>query len=380
MIKIIFTSLACLTLLGSFKAHAEDYWFNAEYLYWKIQDANKVIPLVVEGSTSPGDGSILVPGREVVIGDEKIESKWRSGGRFTFGFMCPNMCDVGIEASYFFLGKSSTKKSVFSSGEPGSPYLGFPYINSNTGLETSLNIATPGSFGGLASLKVSNSLQGAELYASMPLTCFNGWNMNAFGGFRYLNFNEKLDFYVNNPFIDPVLNDVFFTNDRFKMDNNFYGGSLGVNALYQCNCLMFNLKAQVALGAMCQSSKIRGNLEANDFTNYTTVESYNGGYLALPSNSGTKKRTQFSVIPEVELNVGYNVTECLALTLGYNFLYVTNVLRAPNQLNSTVNPTQSSLYEFIPDPVLVGDPQPQHRLKSSDMWVQGVNVGLVYTF
>jgi hypothetical protein len=245
-------------------------------------------------------------------------------------------------------------------------------------LESSTFLAFPGRFSGVETLTVSNSMQGAELYASKPLTCLNGWNMDVFGGFRYLNFNEKLKLFQTSPNLDPP--DVYFLTDHFKMDNNFYGGSFGVNALYQCDCLMFNVKAKIGLGAICQSSKINGSFTSNDFTADGSVATYDGGLYALPSNSGTKKRTQFSVIPEVELNMGYNVTECLALTLGYNFLYVTNVLRAPNQLSRYINPTQSVSWAGTEDLVLVGEPEPKHRLKSSNMWVQGVNVGLVYVF
>lgn len=381
MLKKIFAALTCFSLFCLAEAHAEDFWINAEYLYWKIEDAKKVIPLVVEGTPVPDLTPILNnPGSKVVLGDQHVESKWRSGGRFSLGFICGDMCQVGVEASYFFLGRSSTNKSVFSNGAVGSPFLSIPFIDSNTGLESSFAIARPGSFNGTATLKVSNSMQGAEFYSTTHLPYLRGWSMNIFGGFRYLNFNEKLQFNTESLFINPALNDVYITNDRFNVDNNFYGGSLGASAIFKCSSLMFSMKAKIGAGAIYQSTRVRGRFDTNNYTGFTTVQSFDGGYFALPSNSGTKRRPKFSVIPEVEVNFGYEVIENLAISVGYNFLYVTNVLRASRQLDRHINPTGSPLYEETPAPIQIGASRPKRHMRSSDIWVQGVNAGIVYVF
>jgi hypothetical protein len=370
-----------MALFSSVEVHAEDFWINAEYLNWKIQDAKKVIPLVVQGATVPDMTPILDnPGSEVVLGDQHIDSKWRSGGRFTLGFICGDMCQVGVEASYFFLGRSGTEKSVFSDGALGSPFLSIPFIDSNTGLESSFAIARPGSFNGTATLKVANSMQGAELYSLTHLPYLRGWSMNVFGGFRYLNFNEKLQFNTESLFINPALNDVYSTSDRFNVDNNFYGGSLGASAIFSCHHLLFSVKAKIGAGAIYQSTKIRGRFDTNNYSGFTIVQTFDGGYFALPSNSGTKRRPKFSVIPEVEVNFGYEIIENLALNVGYNFLYVTNVLRALRQLDRHINPTGSPLYEETSTPVQIGASRPKSHMRSSDLWVQGVNAGIVYVF
>lgn len=381
MLKKICASLTFIALLCSVEVHAEDFWVNAEYLNWKIQDAKKVIPLVVEGTPVLDLTPILDnPGSEVVLGDQHMDSKWRSGGRFTLGFICGDMCQVGVEASYFFLGRSSTEKKVFSDGAIDSPFLSIPFIDSNTGLESSFAIARPGSFNGAANLKVSNSMQGAELYSLTHLPYLRGWSMNVFGGFRYLNFNEKLQFNTESLFINPDLNDVYSTSDRFNVDNNFYGGSLGATAIYSCQHLIFSVKAKIGAGAIYQTTKVHGRFDTNNYTGFTTVQVFDGGYFALPSNSGTKRRPKFSVIPEVEVNFGYEIIENLALNVGYNFLYVTNVLRASRQLDRHINPTGSPLYEETPTPIKIGASRPKRHMRSSNLWVQGVNAGIVYVF
>ena len=153
-----------------------------------------------------------------------------------------------------------------------------------------------------------------------------------------------------------------------------------MTALFKRYGFMFNFKGKVAVGAMCQSSKIRGRFVTNNFTDFTLVQSFNGGYFALPSNSGTKKRTRFAVIPEAAINIGYEIIEGILFSVGYNFLYVSNVLRAGRQLDRHINPTGSPLYETSPTPIQIGASSPKRHLRSSDLWVQGLNVSMVYIF
>lgn len=351
-------------------------WFGAEYLYWRIKEGPKVIPLIVEGPVVEDFGPTFgQPGTSVLLGNKEINHSWRSGGRFTLGYWLNDDHCLGVEANYLFLGESKYKKSIFSEG-----FITFPFIDSTTGQESSIAVAVPDSFTGTASLKVSNDLQGAELNGLMFYGCFNNWDINLIGGFRYLNFSEKLNFNTSSPFIDPTIVNVYFTRDKFHMDNNFYGAQIGANIGFNYCNLLCNIRAKIAFGANCQSSKIKGEFFLNDFTDFTTVQEFEGGYLALPSSIGHRKKTKFSVVPEVNINVGYKITETIAVTVAYDFLYLTNVLRAAKQLSREINPTQSALFSYTPNPVLVGEAEPTGRLRSTRLWVQGVNVGLEFVY
>ena len=86
------------------------------------------------------------------------------------------------------------------------------------------------------------------------------------------------------------------------------------------------------------------------------------------------------MVPEVNLTIGYQITANLSVFAGYNFLYASNVLRAPAQLNRTLNP--------FGIPAITGDPpgpfpspkEPSFTFQSSDFWAQGLNVGLAFRF
>lgn len=342
------------------------YWAQADYLYWQIEDSPKVIPLVIE---QPEVGGPF----DVVLGGKKIKNDWNSGGRFALGYWFDDCQQLGIEANYFFLGKNSKHSSV-ASDENGSPRMRVPFFNVFEDLPDSSALSTPGVFRGTAFLKTSNEMFGAELNLVSQLPCSS---FRLLAGFRYWNFKDSLRFFVDSPLVeDPT---VYNYEDRFHTQNNFYGGQIGASYKQNFSCFFFDVTGKIALGAMCQKSTIDGFFQTNEFTPGVT-ETFEGGFFALPSNIGRHKKTQFSVIPELNINLGYQITDNISLRIGYTVLYVTEVVRASKQMSSALNPTQSANIEFTPTPVLEGVPSPTGKIKSSSLWAQGVNAGLEFTF
>ena len=353
---------------------------NAEFLYWKIKNSPDPIPLLVTAPVAHnGDPLIGQPGTVVVLGGRSIRNNWRAGGRFTLGYQWDDAGCFGAEVNYFFLPSESRGRTVFSSGLPGSIFLSVPYFDTTTGKESSSPVAAPNQFSGLATLKLANRMQGAELNGLAAIFSNCSWNIKALAGFRYWNFNEHLKFFVNSPAVN-IPKEIFLVKDRFHTENNFYGGQLGLGADYVCSQFFISAKGKIALGAMCEEVKIRGKFITNAFDGFKNPQSFSGGYFALPSNIGRHKRTTFAVIPEVTVNIGYQIADCWHLQVGYTFLYVNQVLWAGKQIKRKINPTQSSLYEFTATPTPTGRPSPKASLRSESLWVQGINIGLEFQF
>lgn len=387
----------CIGLLAGLQGHAQDcrslfcnpfkgfgcpdrYWIDADYLYWNIKNSPEPVPLVATAPNIPHGAPLIgQPGTEVVLGGKSIKNSWRSGGRFAIGCWFNGACCYGAEASYFFLPNGSKSDSVASSGAVGSPFLAVPFFNTNTDSESSSPVATPGQFAGFAKLKVVNRMQGAEVNGLKIFCSDCAFTIHGLAGFRYWNFDERLTFFVDSPAL-AIPEEVYLVKDAFHTENNFYGGQIGVGVDYFCNRFIFNVKGKLALGAMCEESIIKGKFLCNDFNGLTSVQTFAGGYFGLPSNIGHYKQTCFAVIPEVNLNFGYQVMECLRLQVGYTFLYVNNMLWAGKQMNRNINPTQSALYEFTPTPTLVGQPKPKASFKTDSLWAQGLNVGVILQF
>lgn len=379
--RIVISFLACFAALSA-QSYADYYdscdpccnnfWVDADYLYWKIQDSPEPVPLVIQQLVTDGPFT-------TVLGDKKVDLGWRSGGRFALGYwFCDSECfgRLGTEVNYFFLSNASKKFTVASDAN-GSPTLRVPFFNVETGLESSAAIAELGFYRGEALLKIDNKMQGAELnlVSAMP-SCDCSTKFGFLAGFRWWNFDEHLDFLVNTPGINPPT--IYNYGDKFDVKNNFYGGQLGASFDYNYCDFFFNLKGKVALGAICQETIIDGTFTTNELTG--AIQTFVGGFFAEPTNIGHHKKTRFSVLPELDVNFGYQFTDCFSIRVGYSVLYVSNVLWAGKQIDRNINPTQSANIDFTETPALVGVPSPEARNKSEGLWAQGLNVGLDFQF
>jgi hypothetical protein len=139
--------------------------------------------------------------------------------------------------------------------------------------------------------------------------------------------------------------------------------------------------AQVLLGGRGTAREELGNSLLGAEVNGTwTVTGGPGGYFALPSNIGEHTRTVFGVVPEIGLDVGYQITPWVSVFLGYSFLYASDVVRPGNQINRTINTTQN--VAWVGEPILQpeGPAEASFKFESSDFWAHGLNVVLGFRF
>ncbi|MGE5196393.1 MAG: BBP7 family outer membrane beta-barrel protein [Anaerolineae bacterium] len=353
---------------------------DAEYLYWKIKDSPAPVALVTKGSTfAPVLGS---SGSSLILGRKRIDNKWRSGGKFALGYWFDKTTCYGIEASYFFLPNQSKHESASTTGLPGSPNLGVPFVDVIDNMESSYGLSNTGAYSGLGSFRVRNRMQGAELNGLLVLRNQHLYKIDLLLGFRYWNFNERATFFTDSPFIS-LPNDIFNSTDKFKANNNFYGGQIGFGFDYSPNCFFINVKGKIALGADCGRVNIHGYFRTNEFNPIFAEgapQTIKGGIYALPTNIGSHDRTFFCAIPEVNVNTGCQILKFLKLQVGYTFIYVSKVLWATSQIDRKLNPTQSPTLEDTSTPVLVGKASPRPLHKTHSLWVQGLNAGVTFTF
>jgi hypothetical protein len=96
--------------------------------------------------------------------------------------------------------------------------------------------------------------------------------------------------------------------------------------------------------------------------------------LALSTNSGRISHDEFAVVPELGVILGYDVTHLVRLTVGYSFLYWSDVARPGDQVNRIVNPA------LVPTSTVFGTtgglPQPAPSFNRTDFWAQGLSFGI----
>jgi len=333
-----------------------------------------------KGSPTPTpiitSGVVGQMGTSVLLGGGTLDTNPGGGFRLAAGYGMN--ADWALDGAFFFVDRRSTSRSVSSSGLPDSTDLLLPYFDVNANREAVTEISFAGDYSGAATTQLTNRLMGAEGNVSWPLASMRGVSM--FAGVRWLQLEETYSIATSSPSIPPNAIDIWTTSDVFDTSNNFYGAQVGIRGRYDDDRWYATGSGKVALGGMVEKVGIGGQLNTNDFTGLTAVRTYAGGYFALPSNIGSKSRTEFAVVPELALTVGYHLTPAMSLFAGYNVLYASNVVRPGNQIDRNLNTTQSVAFtgEPVVDPT--GPAKPSSSFNSSTYWAQNLSVGLEFRF
>lgn len=359
------------------------FWLSGEYLMWWIK-GQSLPPLVTAGS--PNDqfpGAVGQPGTVVLFGNGHVENEMRSGARFRAGWWFDDEHTIGIDGSFFFLGARGVG---FLAASPGSPALFRPFFNAGfafnaaTGLfepvapaEDAQKVAFPGQLAGRVNVDMASRLWGYEINLRSNLCngcCGCCWyGVDGYVGFRSLGLDEKLAVSEGLTALAPPGGSIF-VNDQFKTRNRFYGGQVGLDTEFRHGRCFLDLGTKVALGGVHQVVDIQGNTVVTDAAGGMMIGT--GGLLTQTSNIGRHTRDRFAVMPEVGVNLGYQVCDNLRVFVGYNVLYLSSVVRPAQQIDRVVNPTLLPLAGSAP----MGPPRPAPTLRDTDFYAQGVNFGL----
>ena len=385
---------------GNGNGNGNRFWGGADTLLWGIKPGNTP-PLATSGTLA--SLGALGPGTNVLYGGNQ-GSDLRVGGRFTMGAWLDAGQTRGIEGSFFFLNGQSNEFNANSAGDPGSSVLARPYLNAISGLEESELVSFPGLTSGSLLITSSSQFLGAQLngicnlFSSnccsdncCPTNCCQtvgylpgsgsqtGYRADMIAGLMYLNLNENLVITENIRFLPTVLppfdpNSTIQVTDRFETRNNFYGGQVGVRGEWYSGGWFTNATGAIALGDTHQQVRIDGSTVFTSSGGTSVTQP--GGLLALPTNMGTYSRDKFTVVPQVGLNVGRQLTSNLRVYVGYTLIYWSSVVRPGDQVDPVINTTQ------LPTPtgpgVLVGPARPAFAFHDTDFWAQGVNIGMEF--
>jgi hypothetical protein len=356
-----------------------------EYLLWKIKTAPSPGPLVTTGNPAdPLPGALGQPGTRVLLGNSPFRYDSLSGGRITLGGWLDAEATLGAEASGFLLERGSTHFALASDAN-GNPPIYIPVINqtptsTNFGHEGSIAIAdvpTAGLVGNIA-VGTATNLWGAEANAVFNLARSDRWSVTGLAGFSYLDLRENLTLSGSSTDVTGVgVNQMFL--DQFNTANHFYGGQIGARIEYRLSILTFEALGEVALGGNQQTVHIQGVSQWSGPGFSLPPGVYPGGLLTEPSNIGERSGAEFAVVPRLQAKVGCDLASWARLTVGYDFLYWTGVVRPGNQIDRSVNFTQiPGAQLFFGPPIPPAVPEP--LFKRSDFYAHGLNVGLTFSF
>jgi hypothetical protein len=359
-------------------------WADVEYLLWWTRNGPLTTPLVTTGPAA-SQGVLGRPGTAVLFGGSGIDYDSFSGARFTLGLWHSDGQTLGMESSGFFLERRVANFAA-ASDAIGSPLLARPLVNPLRGAETAELVAALADFSGNIRIRSSSSLYGWDSNVLVNVVSRSYLSGDLLAGFRYLHLGEDLGIFQTstllpgglasfngNPITPPATLNIV---DRFATSNQFYGGQLGARAEYAREQWFVHVLAKVGLGLTQGVGSIYGASILSGTGNPPMA--LPGGVLAVSSNTGRRVHDEFSVIPEVGINIGYQFTHCLRAFAGYTLLYWPNVARPGDLVNRTVNPTLIPTSQAFGNPI--GPAQPTAALARTEFWAQGVNFGLEFRY
>ncbi|XZE21983.1 BBP7 family outer membrane beta-barrel protein [Pirellulaceae bacterium SH449] len=353
-------------------------WVNVEYLMWYQRGVDT--PALVTTSpagTAQAAAGVLPNATTLFGGNNDVLTDRLNGMRVRFGWWFVNNPKLGIEGEY--VGTAETRES-FDLSSNGNPILARPFYNVTTGREDAQLVAFPGVVAGRVQVDATSQFRGAAVRFRRSLCCDSGCGFSrltcgpvpaqsrfdATLGWRYFQLDDTMGVRENLTGVSPAGS--FLIQDNFQTRNQFNGVELGVMWQGRKGYWSLDTLMRLGLGNTRQTVMIDGSTTINNGA------AQQGGLLAQRTNIGTYQRDQFSVVPELGATLGYQLTQRMRLTAGYSFIYWSNVVRAGEQMDTSVNPN------LLPpeNPVQNNFLDPRFVYRDTPYWIQGMNIGGEY--
>lgn len=363
----------------------QDGWASFEALHWYQDGMNLPALVTTSDGTNIARADAGVLGRSTtrtLFGGNDVLDRSFDGFRLRFGFWFDRCHTWGLGAEYFHIGQESDS---FTGTSSGTPILARPFFNTTTGLNDSELVAFPGIVGGTVTARAASELYGGGFHLRHLRCCQEGCKSWLFCGcaehycsrsetmigYRFLQLDEDVSISESLSGINPQGS--FAIKDSFNTRNQFNGFDLGWKYRVTRGYWTYDALLRLAFGNTRQTVRINGETTINDPNNPPATTSV-GGLLAQTSNIGEHQQDQFSVVPEFNANIGYQLTDHLRATFGYTFIYWSNVVRPGDIISTDLN---TGLLPPAVSP-LTGVARPEFRFDTTDYWAQGLNYGLEY--
>lgn len=352
-------------------------YFRGDYLLWDVSGMN--LPALVTtsppGTPQPQAGVLGESGTNVLFGGNSINDGSTNGWLFAGGLWITPQRNLAIEAEYIGL---SDHNDRYNGSSDGSVILARPFFDIVSGDETSQLISFPGVVGGNLSINSESDFRSYLINARVSLCpahspacqlCGQRDRTDWIIGYRNIRLRDSL---TANEQLTSQLTAVppgtVSLVDQFQTTNQFDGLQLGVVHRMLLNRAWLESSLRVALGNNEQTLRVGGGTTIDQSG---VVNQYDTGLLAQRTNSGVFRKDEFMLVPEIGLRLGVRLTQRLHATVGYSVLYLPNVIRAGEQIDTDINPGLLAP-ETVP---LNGALRPQPQWVQTDYLAHGLHFG-----
>ncbi len=369
------------TLTGTGSGRVETptrVYTEASYLLMFASDGKSQTPIATGG---PSNGVIGRPGTTSLL-DTSTSYNTLSGFKVGVGGLI-GATSLGFEVNAMVFGRTSDGTKL---GPTSSP-LARPFFDTVAKRESSIVIASPGAFTGALDVQSSLTAWGAEANPFFRLVQGNSVNFDLITGFRYFAANERFDVFDARTVQAggvTAFNGIGVGNgasllvqDRISARNQFYGANIGGRIGYSSGAWFIDGTAKVAIGGVHQIVTLDGTTTLVSGGGLVGPATTPGGFLTNVANGGRTSENRFAVLPEANIQLGYQLTSWANVFAGYQVLYLSNMARAGDQVDRNINPNRLPTVNTFNTRGLVSTAA---TTDSGDLFLHGFNFGFTLTY
>jgi hypothetical protein len=352
-------------------------WGNVTYLLgWMRGDPIPPLVTTSPAGTPQGLAGVIGPGTttRILFGNKPANTELRSGLRLELGGWLDQERTCGLEVGALALNNAN---SSFQGVSTGSTILARPFIDTTTGQPASALVGFPGvSSGTLHVSDIAHRFYGLNVDLRENICCTESFRLDALVGYRAWSYTEHLLVQQTiTPLSGPFVSGTTITsNDGFGTRNVFNGIDAGLSGEWSYNNLFVNLTGKVAGGTFTRGVTISGSQVVQVPGSAPAINQ--GGLLALSSNIGAHPNWTYTLIPEMAVSLGYQVSSNIRVSLGYWVMFWPNVVRPGDQVDTFIDTT------LIPPPTSTPtiSSHPANITHYSTLWVQALTCSLEFRY
>jgi len=313
--------------------------FRVDYLLWAIP-RQSLSRYVSTGSLSdPIPGAIGQPNTRFLLNGRFGDDTPHSGIRLYASLGEDSNPHLSLNASAFYLERRESKIGFSADGIQNTTLIARPFQNVNAGVEDADPIALPGIMSGAIRVLTDKHMYGGE--ANLKFHYWEGSNARiAFTiGPRFLFLEELLLTMTRTDDLTIMGVPGFSTSssERYSTDNDFYGAQVGAEWQFRVGPCALTTTAKCAIGPIFQNLNTRAQTAVTDNLTGIITTSQDRALFLSPNNVGNFSRTHFCVVPELGARLGFDFTTNVGISVGYSYVYMSDVIRPAEQVDRNVN-------------------------------------------
>ncbi len=351
------------------------FWLTGDgVLGWIERSPLPSLVTTSPAGTSQGAAGVLgAASTTTLFGSDSVNGDMRWGFKVGTGYWLDEERTFSLEAGFMML---ESQSAPFSANSNSNPILARPYIDATTNTQQAVLIAFPGtSTGSVDVLASSGNFMEAHLDLAGNIINESHFKLDCLLGYRFYRYDDGLR--INQSIVPAggafAAGTEIDSSDQFSAENVFNGGEVGLRGEFLWQDFTLGLLGKIAAGNLHRDIEINGTQTVTAPSAAPVVSS--GGVNALSSNIGRFTNNDWTYMPEFGANLSWRYSNHINFQLGYSFLFLADVARAADQVDTTINPN------LFPPPQSPTTPsRPTLTLDRTDIWVQTFTFGVEFRF